>query len=666
MQINKKITANSGLRRQLFNDKKVGETSFLKHDLTSTVVFSITGIIFLALFLSVVRLQIVRGKELSERSENNKLLVRKVYPSRGLILDRYGNKIAENIPANRLFLVIDEYKDKNGNIEKSLVRKDLEKLERILGKSSRLFVDNNRNEDVTFTDTVLGKIAENPWLKDILILENLSNDDTIAFKLHSKEFQGLYIDNWQQRNYADPIAFSHLVGYVGKASETDIENLLYVDFNDIVGKSGIERQYDNILIGKSGLKAVEVDAYGDPVSGVSLELEKNVSGSMLFLTIDSELQAKLYEILKNGAELKNSTAGAAIVEDIHSGEILALVSYPGFDINKFVQGIDFAEYQALMTDDANIFTPRAIAGQQPPGSIFKTIVLAAALDKGAIDENTRYLSRADFQFSDGTGFYEYNKKAYGNINVVDALEVSSNIFTCETILHWDMDELVPYIEKFGIGRKTGIDIPGEADGRVPSPHNKIWLAENGFYWLDPIWYPEGDSCNSVIGQGITLVTPIQAVNWVSAIANGGTLYKPHLAMKSIAQEKKGLSYEEKVTEYGTTVINKQVVKSEALELIREGMHESIVGEHGSSRMINGLPIDVAVKTGTAEYGKRNENGEYEHMHAWVIGFYPYDEPKYAFVFFLEDGGKSDSVLRLVKEFLTWESRREGRAMAMDN
>jgi penicillin-binding protein 2 len=209
-----------------------------------------------------------------------------------------------------------------------------------------------------------------------------------------------------------------------------------------------------------------------------------------------------------------------------------------------------------------------------------------------------------------------------------------------------MDALVPYLEKFGIGSVTGIDLPGEMAGRVPSPANKTLLANSTSPWLDPVWYPEGDSCNSVIGQGITLVTPIQMSNWMAAIANEGTLYKPHLVKYLV--DDGGNKMETQIT-----VLESNIAKKEAFKITKEGMWSAVNGSGASISSLSGLGTQVAAKTGTAEFGTLNKDGSYEHTHAWVGGFFPYDNPKYSFSIFLEDGGESINAVRVIREMIQW-------------
>ena len=213
------------------------------------------------------------------------------------------------------------------------------------------------------------------------------------------------------------------------------------------------------------------------------------------------------------------------------------------------------------------------------------------------------------------------------------------------IRNWDMNKLAPYLEDFGIGKKTGIDIGGEGPGRIPSPETKVKLSETTSPWLEPYWYPEGDSCNAVIGQGIVTVTPLQAVNWVSAIANGGVLHTPSLASKLVGNgEETILEFEEN---------NSDFVDERALEIVREGMRNSVAGPRRVIVPLTDAKTEVAAKTGTAEFGAVDEDGRYIQTHAWVNGFFPYEDPKYSFVVFLEDGSASNNAAQVARNFIDW-------------
>ena len=323
-----------------------------------------------------------------------------------------------------------------------------------------------------------------------------------------------------------------------------------------------------------------------------------------------------------------------------------MVSYPSYDANLFIKGMSQMEYEKILNTPGHPFVNKAISAQAPPGSTFKPLVALSALDAHVITPSTVYVSSSNYKFSNGRHFQEYHNHSYGPLTVRDALMVSSNIYFCETIRHWDMDELDKYLERFHMGIPTGIDIPGEMSGRLPSPENKIRLAKTVSPWLDPIWYPEGDACNSVIGQGINLVTPIQLVNWTSMIANEGTLLTPHVVNKIMHADGRVDVVQTKEEDIGN-------ISKKAFKVVKEGMRMSVAGNRRVIIPLTNAKVHVAAKTGTAEFGKLDSHGVYEHTHAWVTGFFPYENPQYAFVVFLEDGGASNNSATVIRSVIDW-------------
>jgi penicillin-binding protein 2 len=488
-------------------------------------------------------------------------------------------------------------------------------------------------------------LEKEPHTERILVASDVSNDAVIDIKASREDFLGVVLEEGVTRHYIYKEPLTHVLGYTGIVNSEDFDELDYVGFNDVVGRTGVEKSYDEYLIGQKGQVAIEVNALGRVVSKSEVLLKEALPGDSLYLTIDLESQKKAYEILEKGVKKYKATSGSLVVQDVSSGEIIVMSNYPSYDNNVFVKGISQKEFEKILYAKGNPLTNKAIAAQVPPGSMFKPIVAAAALDAGVISRDTVYVSRAGYTFSSGTTFQEFQNKVYGRLNLVEAIMLSSNIYFCEVIRNWDMNKLVPYLEKFGIGQYTGIDIPGEGAGRLPSPQNKVELAKTT-PWLEPYWYPEGDSCNSVIGQGITTTTPIQAVTWTSAIANGGKLNTPHLAksLKSSIGDENILEFEAREDD---------VVKKDALKIVREGMRASVAGKRRVIVPLTDAKVEVAAKTGTAEFGKLSKDGTYEHTHAWVGGFFPYKEPKYAFVVFLEDGGASNNSAQLARDFIDW-------------
>ncbi|MCD4811550.1 penicillin-binding protein 2 [bacterium] len=608
-------------------------------------VFVFFAFLFSVLFVSLVNLQIVQGEEMAKRSEYNSIRITTVPSYRGVIFDKNGEKLVENVPAISAYINIDVFLNQRLEIDEEKLHNVSDILEEILGDKWLMVLEEDEHY-ASIYEKIYTIYSSDPYLSNILLARDIGNDMSINIKSRGEELPGVILEDESKRNYIHSQYFSHILGYVGEASTSDIGNNEYISQNDTVGKLGIEQYYNELLAGTNGKRATEVNALGHSITGSSYTIEQELSGESLYLTLDIDVQEQLYKILTTSVAKSGAKGASIVVEDVNNGEILSMVSYPGYDTNKFIGGISQKDYQALLEDKRVPLLNRSVAAQVPPGSTFKTLVAAGALDAKAITTSTIYVSRQGYTFSSGAPFQEYANHSYGSLNIVQAIAKSSNIFFCETIRNWDMDELVPYLSAFGIGEYTGIDIPGEMPGRLPSPENKIYLAEHGSPWLDAIWYPEGDSCNSVIGQGITLVTPIQMVNWMAAIANGGTLYRPHIAQKSIDEDGN-------ITEIVYEPLGTDIVSKEALDVVKEGMWSTVHSNMGSSGTLRSLGQEVAIKTGTAEFGALNAKGEYEHTHAWIAGFYPYDDPKYSFVIFLEDGGLSFDSLPYIKEVLHW-------------
>jgi penicillin-binding protein 2 len=582
------------------------------------------GCIFLVLlFVGVVNLQVVNGEENAERSIQNRLDEIEVNADRGVIYDRNGKKLAINVPSFNVIL-------NPSNLDRETIESRLTTLSEIVQIPIEQLIS-------TYT-TVFEK---DPYQKRILLAQDVSRDQILEIRSHTDDLEGVEIEYSSKRSYLDGLLFSHLIGYTGLASEAQIEERDDLGLGDIVGQEGIEYQYDERLQGEKGKKIVEVDAQMNILTEFTNEGTAPIPGDSVYLSIDAEAQRKMYDLLTVAVTKYGATGGAAILEDVHTGELLVALSVPSYDNNLFVGGISQDDYNTVAP---NLFN-RFIGAQVPPGSMFKTIVASAALQEGAITKDTVFVSTGVIYFSAGYPFQEYHQTAYGPLNLIGGIAKSSNIYFCKTMLELGIDRFVPYAEFFGIGSQTGIDLPGEGTGRVPSPENKIALAETS-PWLDPIWYPEGDTCNSAIGQGITTVTPIQVANWAAIIANGGKVLKPRLT-------EKWQSADGKTVETETVVVREGKVDDSNLALVREGMRNAASGPMSTIFPFRNTKIAVAGKTGTAEFGVKDEKGSYTKSHAWVMGFFPYDDPKYSFTVFLEGGGESYNSAIVAADFINW-------------
>ena len=532
-------------------------------------------------------------------------------------------------------------------------------------------IDRPSKVDLTKGEQGLVRMITTAQQADTLVLyDDVDNEGAIVAKSHQSEILGLQVEDDTKRMYPYGSLMAHITGYIGPVfMQNDVQ---YADSQDLVGKLGLEYEYDKVLFGTKGVTLMEYDRFGQKVPS-SRVLKEEVPGRSIVTSIDADMQKRLDAALEYGVDRYDASGGVAIVEDIHTGEILAMVSTPSYDPNDFIGGISPEKFREYLEDAKGLpLMNKPIAAQYPPGSTFKTVVAASALDADAATKDTVYVSSSGFRLSNGASFQEYHNHSYGRLNLIDAIKKSSNQYFCQLIIDWDMDELDKRLEKFGIGSPTGIDLPGEASGRLPSPENKIKYAQDpNVTWLDPIWYPEGDSCNSVIGQGITTVTPIQMVNWISAIANGGTLQRPHLAIGTAddlywrytrdtenhstssksPDRAEGIRGEKYIDKFEFSPIRKDVVKPEALAVVREAMHRAVADSDGGIFGLRGANVDIAAKTGTAEFGRVNEDGSYEHAHGWVTGFYPYDDPQYAFVMLLEDAGESYYTVDTFRHFI---------------
>ena len=374
-----------------------------------------------------------------------------------------------------------------------------------------------------------------------------------------------------------------------------------------------------------------MDALGRELNIITKE--DPIDGANLQLSIDANLTAKIEEVLTK--RIGPGGRASVIVTDPSNGEIIALVSWPSFNSNSFSGGIYTETYQALLDDPNNPLFNRAIAGELPSGSTFKPIVAAAALVEGLVDRNTSFLSVGGLQV--GPYFFkDWKAGGHGITNVTRALAESINTFFYyigggyAQFTGLGVEKIVSYAARFGFGSELGVDLPGEADGFLP---NKRWKEEA----KGERWYI-GDTYNLSIGQGDLLVTPLQIAMMTSVFANGGTLYKPHVAHAFLQNGTERLIEPE--------VISEHVVDQDAIDIVREGLRETVLS--GSGRRLQSLPVTAAGKTGTAQWSNSHPT------HAWFTGFAPYESPELTITIIVEEGGGGDVIcVPIAEEILQW-------------
>jgi penicillin-binding protein 2 len=372
------------------------------------------------------------------------------------------------------------------------------------------------------------------------------------------------------------------------------------------------------LRGVSGIKQIEVDAFGKEKKTISESPVEN--GHSLVLSIDNAVQARLEMIVNKYLEKGGFKRASAIVMDPNNGEIIAMISLPSYDNNVFARGISKDEYQALLTNPDRPLYSRAISGEFPSGSTVKPVMVAAGLDSGIITDQTSFLSNGGLRISQWY-FPDWKFGGHGQTNARKAIAESVNTYFYylgggyQDFQGLGIDRMMNYFKMFGLGNQTGIYLPNEASGFLPS---KEWKEEV----KNEKWYI-GDTYHVAIGQGDLLATPLQVANYTAFFANGGKFYRPHLLKSILTPEGKDLGTNENY------LVKEAVIKSADVEVVREGMRQGVTA--GSSIRLNTLPVEAAGKTGTAQWSSKKA------PHAWFTGFAPYDKPEIVVTILVEEG-----------------------------
>ncbi len=584
------------------------------------------------LLFQLFNLQVMQGGELKALAEGNRLRIQTIIAPRGYILDRNGQQLARNTASFSLVVT-------PADVPK-------EGLDQTVEQVSRLF--NIPKEEIHAKLTDLNRNS----LQQIIIKRGLSQQESILFETRSAEFAGFSIKSIPIREYMNPEIFSHALGYSGLISENELADLEadQYDINDFIGKSGIELSYEKYLRGINGNTQVEVDASGRPIKVLG-----NVEpqpGNVVKLSIDAGLQEQLY---KSFTKFGDKAKGAAIAMDPKTGEILALVSVPGFNNNLFAPGISTDDYRSLLDNKNLPLFNRSIAGTYPPGSTIKMVTAAAALQENVVTKDTIIYDRGvlvinnQFNPSIKYNFYGWKRNGLGPMNVRDAIAESSDIYfytvggghPSSKINGLGAEKLASYYRKFGMGAVTGIDIQGEKPGIVADPE---WKAK--YFNNDPIsgkWYL-GDTYHISIGQGDMLTTPLQVAVWTSAVANNGVVNKPHLLKEIVNQA--GEIIERPELEQ---LINAQI-NPQHMQAIQEGMRQNVIGNKGSGRQLSTLPISAAGKTGTSQF----DGSDPSRTHAWFTSYAPYENPEIVVTILVEAGGEGHAAaVPIAKDALQW-------------
>lgn len=574
-------------------------------------------------------LQIIRGQYYHGLAEGNRIRVVSLGAPRGVFFDIRGRQLVNNVPSYNLLVTPGDVPTDQATRAAALATV-------------------SREAEIPQADleTQLADDRAYPYQARV-VKQGLSYDQVIALTLTSQEVDGFELQEGARRQYgpdetAEPLlSLGHIVGYTGQLTREEYEEHRQQGYflNDIIGKTGLEAVYEKALKGVNGRRTVEVDARGREQKNITAT--PSVPGEDITLGIDIGLQRVAEESLRASLTQFGKRRGAVVALDPRNGAIRALVSWPSFDANAFAVGLSSTEYTALATDPNQPLFNRAVSGVYPSGSTVKPVMATAALTEGVINEHTSFTSVGGVRI--GQWFFpDWKAGGHGVTDVRKAIAESVNTFFYmigggmprggnPASGEYDFTGLGPerisdWLKRFGLGEKTGIDLPAENAGFVPTVEWKNRTTGEPWYI--------GDTYNLSIGQGNLLVTPLQVALWTATVANGGTLYQPHLAVKIGDRE------------VAPVVQRSSIGDPQALAVARAGMRDAVLA--GSARSLQSVPLPVAAKTGTAQWNSNRPN------HAWVTTFLPADKPELVVTVLVEEGEEGSRtatpVARAILEF----------------
>jgi len=595
----------------MFGEDDIVKSHKQRVDTMANIIVMLFGIVVSRLWY----LQIYNGKLFYRYSLENRLR-KEVNPApRGMIFSRNSELLVHNVPRFDA-IVIPQYLK---NSEESIA-----KLSSILDMS----VENIK--------VILKKNATQASYRPVTIKKNISPQELAIIETENSKMPGVAVSPFISRMYTDQEIGAHLMGYISEISQSQLPKYRKRDdFNyklgDFIGQSGLEEQFDLDIRGEDGYQFMEVDAQGrmkkhslgdSLLKGISNQ--PPVPGHNLRLTIDRDLQRTAYNAIKG-------KAAAVIALDVQTGEVLSMVSTPSFDPAQFSRGLTPEYWQSINDDERNPLRDRLIQEHYPPGSTFKTITSIAALEEGIVDENTEVVCTGVFKLGKRP-IHCWKKNGHGTVDIYRAIRESCDVFYYKIATKIDIDVLAKYARMLGFGAKTGIALPRETPGLIPS---KDWKKKrNGIDWQ------VGDTVSCVIGQGYVLATPIQLAMAYATIANGGKLYRPHL-IKEVFNNNGDV-----IKRVTPEIISEAKISKKTLDIVRKGLHQVAQEPTGTAFWYRGQGIDMAGKTGTSQVMRfsadkihsRCEDNDYKmRHHGLFVSYAPFNDPKIAVAVLVEHG-----------------------------
>lgn len=665
----------------------------LRFNIITLIVYIIGAILIIQLF----NLQIINGEAYREQSNTRLSRESVISASRGDILDRSGNVLATvkttysielyktNIKSEELnnsILELINLLDKNGEtyldtfpikinpFEYTISDQNLEQWkekykldanataeEAFESFKNKYKITNDNDEEARKIMIVRYRITTEGYsnTKSILISSNIKEETVAELSERNNSFAGITINTEATRTYTSGSLASHILGYIGKINEDEYEEKKdNYKRNDVIGRTGIESVFETYLKGKDGVK--QIDMTVDGTITAEYVTKEPIAGSSVVLTIDANLQRKTEQALKaniekiaNGgfAEKRDVKCGSAVVMKVDTGEILAMASYPDYEPEKFVGGITTEDWNTYRDDERKPLINRAIQSSYAPGSIFKMVTATAGLETGVVTINEKIYDTGKYRYSNDYQPECWYKPGHGYINVMDAIKKSCNYYFYEVGNRLGIDRLSQYAKYFGLGRKTGIELTGETAGTLASKESKAKISKES--------WQGGETLSAAIGQSYNSFTPLQMAKYIATLVNGGKEVSPTI-IKSIINNDLTEENKQEIRAYSNERLgiteesdSNFSIKQEYLQVILEGMR-SVTNETGGTAysIFKNFNIEVGGKTGSAQAGKKDGK---DVVHAWFMGFAPFDKPEIAVVVMVEDGSHGSYSAEVVREIM---------------
>jgi len=567
---------------------------------------TLVSVVFLLLGGRLFFLQVLQGERFTYLAENNRIRLKKIPGTRGMVFDRKGQLLVDSYPSFDLLFVPEDATEPETT---------LQHLARFLGREEREFLK--------LFEESKGK----PPFEEIVLARDIDWRAVVAVESRQLDLPGVTLRVRPRRNYLNTSMAAHLLGYLGEINRKQLTTLRARGYStgDEIGQFGLERRWEEHLRGQSGGQQVEVDALGRRVR-VLHEVE-DVPGHNVFLTLDRDLQETGYQALR-GKE------GAIVALDVNSGAILALVSTPAFDPNVFARGINAEQWRAMIRDRTNPLNNRALQGQYPPASTFKIVVAIAALEEGLIKPETRIFDPGFYPVGNRV-FRDWKKGGHGWVDLHKAIVESCDVYFYQLGQQLGIDRIAQYARMLGLGGKTGIALDDEKSGLIP---DTAWKKKR----FGQPWFP-GETPSAAIGQGYLTATPLQMANLLAAVTNGGTFYRPWFVRK--VESLDGML----IREYGPEKIRSVAFKEGTLEQVRRALRDVVNSGSGTGTRARSNLVEIAGKTGTAQVAEmrggfvKNEQLSYAiRDHAWFVAYAPFEKPEIAVAVLIEHGGHGGS------------------------